>query len=96
MAQETAAAMRLVPESNFMKSSVSWWQNHVPFCGSKIAIPKYYGLIQGTGKAFITALNHPTYAVVTFTSRQAAIAARQCLADGGARNTWKVRQSVAF
>jgi hypothetical protein len=29
-----------------------------------------------------------TYAVVTFTSRQAAIAARQCLADGVGRDCW--------
>jgi hypothetical protein len=30
-----------------------------------------------------------TYAVVTFTSRQAAIAARQCLADGSGLGNWK-------
>jgi hypothetical protein len=42
-----------------------------------------------SGMAFVTAFDHPTYAVVTFTSRQAAIAARQSLADGGAINVWK-------
>jgi len=30
----------------------------------------------------------PTYAIVTFTSRQAAVAARQCLTDGRGRNMW--------
>lgn len=33
--------------------------------------------------AVIGVVEHSSYAVVTFTSRQAAIAARQCLADGG-------------
>lgn len=33
-------------------------------------------------------LDHPSYAVVTFTSRQSAIAARQCLADGRGVNRW--------
>lgn len=33
-------------------------------------------------------LSHPTYAVVTFTSRQAAIAARQCMTDGGGLDRW--------
>jgi hypothetical protein len=92
LAQETAAAMRLIPESEIVKSSIAWWRRHLPCCGEKLkAIPKYYGYMQQTemAKAFVTALDHPTYAVVTFSSRQAAIAARQCLADGGVRNTWK-------
>jgi len=40
------------------------------------------------GKAFKTNLSHPSYAVVTFTSVRSAIVARQCLADGGAPNSW--------
>lgn len=40
------------------------------------------------GRTFATALDHPSYAVVTFTSRQAAIAARQCLADGRGVHRW--------
>jgi hypothetical protein len=36
----------------------------------------------------IAILDHPTFAVVTFTSRQAAIAARQCLADGKGVDRW--------
>ena len=39
-------------------------------------------------KKVVNILQHPTYAVVTFTSRQAAIAARQCLADGGGLDPW--------
>ena len=90
MAQETAAAMRSVPESNIMKSSMAWWKRHVLCCPEQHKfIPMYYGLMQGTGKAFITAMDHPTYAIVTFTSRQTAISARQCLSNGGATNTWK-------
>ena len=52
---------------------------------------KYYGhKIERKGKGFVTDLEHPTYAVITFTSRQSAIIARQCLADGGGgRNIWK-------
>jgi len=53
------------------------------------SLPKYYGHMKGAGRAFVTALDHPSYAVVTFSSRQAAIAARQCLADGGANNSWR-------
>jgi hypothetical protein len=34
-------------------------------------------------------IENPTYAVVTFTSRQAAIAARQCQADGCGLGGWK-------
>jgi hypothetical protein len=36
----------------------------------------------------VKVLDHPTFAVVTFTSRQAAISARQCLADGKALDRW--------
>jgi hypothetical protein len=39
-------------------------------------------------KKVISILDHPSYAVVTFTSRQAAIAARQCLADGKGVDRW--------
>jgi hypothetical protein len=39
-------------------------------------------------KRVVNILKHPTYAVVTFTSRQSAIAARQCLADGGGLDRW--------
>jgi hypothetical protein len=39
-------------------------------------------------KLKILNLQHPTYAVVTLTSRQAAVAARQCLADGSGIDNW--------
>lgn len=52
--------------------------------------PKYYGVEpDNEGKAFVTDIEHPSYAVITFTSRHSAIIARQCLADGGATNNWK-------
>jgi hypothetical protein len=57
---------------------------------------KYYGTTTaifdgetGRGKGFVTNLQHPAYAVVTFTTRKAAVIARQCLADGAAHNHWK-------
>ena len=36
-----------------------------------------------------TLLGHPSYCVVTFTCRQAAVAARQCLADGKGLKAWE-------
>ncbi|KAL3923561.1 MAG: hypothetical protein SGILL_001587 [Bacillariaceae sp.] len=39
-------------------------------------------------KKVVKVLDHPTFAVVTFTSRQSAISARQCLADGKATDRW--------
>jgi len=39
-------------------------------------------------KKVVNILEHPTFAVVTFTSRQAAVAARQCMSDGGGLNRW--------
>jgi hypothetical protein len=56
---------------------------------------KYYGTTTtvfdgeaGRAKAFVTNINYPAYAVVTFTTRKAAVIARQCLADGAAQNHW--------
>lgn len=57
---------------------------------SSAFLPKYYGgKVEHDGKAFVTNTEHPSYAVVTFTSRHAAIIARQCLADGGPTNSWR-------
>ena len=47
-----------------------------------------------TGRKKITVLDHNTYAVVTFTSRQAAICARQCLADNRGTRSWKQIQNI--
>ena len=38
---------------------------------------------------FTSFTRHESYAVVTFTSRQAAIAARQCLSDGSGLDGWR-------
>ena len=40
------------------------------------------------------AVEDHTYAVVTFTSRQAALAARQCLADGSGLDRWKEVEDI--
>ena len=47
-----------------------------------------------SSQAVSTVVENPTYAVVTFTSRQAAIAARQCLADGRGSDRWKAIQDI--
>ena len=39
-------------------------------------------------------IRESTYAVVTFMSRQAAVAARQCLADGRGQNRWITSTAV--
>jgi hypothetical protein len=41
-----------------------------------------------SAEAINTLARHSTYAVVTFTSRQAAVAARNCLADGRGAQRW--------
>ena len=45
------------------------------------AMPKHYGCKPDNEEAtaFITDTEHPSYAVITFTSRHSAIIARQCL-----------------
>lgn len=125
-AQNVALAMKLVRESDLRPHThkTNKCTSLIPCFGSPMkALPKYYGQVQGVGKAFLTSLDHPTFAVVSFTSRQSAVAgtygktvwilvgfaassshivlwntitrfdcvcvARQCLADGGATNTWR-------
>ena len=62
--------------------------------GIKWMLPNFdRGILAGTdfGVPLMQAgsvLSHPTYAVITFTSRQAAVAARQCLVDGSGINRW--------
>mmetsp|Transcript_24447 Transcript_24447/g.67563 ORF Transcript_24447/g.67563 Transcript_24447/m.67563 type:complete len:1179 (+) Transcript_24447:381-3917(+) len=50
--------------------------------------PDVFGVKDGKGKAYKTDIRCPSYAVVTFTSRNAAVIARQCLADGKI-DSWK-------
>jgi hypothetical protein len=103
-AQEVASSINEIPEVNKQTEGGLFSSNCLSSrlvyacCGGRYnpcfketlnSLPKYYGHMNGVGKAFITALNHPSYAVITFSSRQAAIAARQCLADGGANNSWQ-------
>lgn len=82
-----------------MISSGKWG---VPTLSStKQAIQKQIG---GTMKYFLSTLKPPdlvddlvrdsSYAVVTFTSRQAAVAARHCLADSRGNDRWKTVQDV--
>jgi uroporphyrinogen-III synthase len=85
MAQAAATEMRFNSENGRKKPS---FLHHIAPCFGE-QLEKLPSVVESSGKAFGTALDHPTYAVVTFTSRQAAIAARQSLADGGAINTWK-------
>lgn len=47
------------------------------------SLPKKEGNLVGS------VVDNHTYAVVTFTSRQAAIAARQCMADGSGLGRWE-------
>ncbi len=97
-AQEVANSMKDIPEvakrfggglfsSNCLSSRLGRY--NPCFKETLDSLPKYYGHMKGAGRAFVTALDHPSYAVITFSSRQAAIAARQCLADGGANNSWQ-------
>lgn len=75
-AQRVANAMRLVPESAVKNGSAykKRCTDFIPCIGRPLkALPKYYGQVEGVGKAIFTALDHPTYAAVTFTSRQSAI-----------------------
>ena len=101
-AQEVASSMKETPDTTSAKmiglNLISKTRLAFGSCGGRYnpcfketlnSIPKYYGHITETGKAFVTALHHPSYAVITFSSRQSAIAARQCLADGGANNSWQ-------
>jgi hypothetical protein len=53
----------------------------------KVKEVKGWAMFQSV-EAIDTLARHSTYAVVTFTSRQAAVAARNCLADGRGAGRW--------
>jgi hypothetical protein len=65
---------------------------------SKVMIEKNKKNLQDvasqSGNFAKTVVGNNTYAVVTFTSRQAAIAARQCLADGSGLGNWKAVEDI--
>ena len=48
------------------------------------------------GNIVSSVVDYHTYAVVTFTSRQAAIAARQCMADGSGLGRWEELEEVCI
>jgi len=50
--------------------------------------------LRKTGRAVNSVSRLSSYAVVTFTSRQAAVAARHCLADGRGANRWRPLNSL--
>ncbi|KAL3928157.1 MAG: hypothetical protein SGARI_005121, partial [Bacillariaceae sp.] len=55
MAQEQAAGMRYVPESELSSGGQNkpWLIRRILCCGERLkALPKYYGMVEGTGKAF--------------------------------------------
>ena len=99
-AQDVASSMKDIPQAakriggglvSFSSPSfrVACGRYNPCFKETLNSLPKYYGHMRGAGRAFVAALDHPSYAVITFSSRKAAIAARQCLADGGANNSWQ-------
>ena len=65
-------------------SSGQWYNPFVKSEGSRRVIPD--AIPSGVLSRII---KFESYSVVTFTSRQAAIAARQCLADGSGLEGWK-------
>jgi hypothetical protein len=82
-AERMAQQIRVRPGDKNAESSVCT----VTSKGTKVVAKEVRNLAKNT-KQVISFLDHPTYAVVTFTSRQAAIAARQCLTDGGGLDRW--------
>jgi hypothetical protein len=56
--------------------------------------PSEYDQTLKKGSIVSSVVDYHTYAVVTFTSRQAAIAARQCMADGSGLGRWEELDEV--
>ena len=58
----------------------------------------WFGLTNNGGEKEGNPISHvidqKTYAVVTFTSRQAAITARQCMADGSGLGWWEAMEDL--
>lgn len=63
-------------------------------CSCPGAVSGYMGRETQVAKNLVNVLDHNSYCVVTFTSRQAAVAARQCLADGKGNKRWKQIQNI--
>ena len=78
-------AQDLVKESNAISHPTTFSGREVKRC-----CPSVIGRESVVAKSLKSSvLDHPSYCVVTFTSRQAAVAARQCLVDGKGVNSWE-------
>jgi len=87
-------AQKLVKELTAISSPIS--ENGEDSAGCcHGALRRWLGRGAKRGAKTVTrVLDHPSYCVVTFTSRQAAIAARQCLADGKGIQAWEQVESI--
>lgn len=61
-----------------------------------ISLPSHVERSMKKGNIVSSVVDYHTYAVVTFTSRQAAIAARQCMADGSGLGRWEELEEVRW
>lgn len=96
-AHQTNRSMRAPRMAKTQKVGTGEWKVPSFFGWSKKKANLVVGEVVGQGQELTkdigsTVADHllreSTYAVVTFTSRQAAVAARQCLADGRGLNRW--------
>mmetsp|Transcript_4818 Transcript_4818/g.12258 ORF Transcript_4818/g.12258 Transcript_4818/m.12258 type:complete len:1303 (-) Transcript_4818:886-4794(-) len=96
-AMNVKKTLQVVPESEVVGNidDKKSKKSYMSCCRGNVSLPQSYGsALAETSQSFLSALDHPSYAIITFTSRQAAIAARQCLADGGSRNAWKQADDI--
>lgn len=77
-------AIRLVNQMNNLSSSANK-ENKTAGCCDK---SNFVCFAKVNPSKVTKVLDHPSFAIVTFTSRQSAIAARQCLADGKGTDRW--------
>ncbi|KAG7359065.1 protein of unknown function DUF221-domain containing protein [Nitzschia inconspicua] len=78
-------AQSLVNQMNNMSSTIATKRKKDARCCKKT---NFVCFTHGDPPKVTKVLDHPSFAIVTFTSRQAAIAARQCLADGKGIDRW--------
>ncbi|KAG7355019.1 protein of unknown function DUF221-domain containing protein [Nitzschia inconspicua] len=78
-------AQSLVNQMNNISSTIATKRKKDARCCKKT---NFVCFAQGGPPKVTKVLDHPSFAIVTFTSRQAAIAARQCLADGKGIDRW--------
>jgi hypothetical protein len=78
-------AQKLVNQMHNMSSSVVVKEKKNMGCCNKSNVVCF---AEENSRKVANVLDHPSFAIVTLTSRQAAIAARQCLADGRGTDRW--------